>query len=338
MTPTTTGNLSAIESIILVRLLAGGEKGETRSKIQKDLEPLLAHRWDGATLTERMEQTLAALESSGLLVIIPGKTKRAASKFVLTAEGHRSGLEFLGVPQLRTKTTWGVLRKTYLPARVLGISVSAEAVFKALSSEPAFQAVLLKQQFDLSISELPKPDEATDALAWKLIGFEGENRKFNPKNIKTALFNRALGDGHAADFKKAAIRLLAQAIGARRDDPKELRDAVVRSLIDRDENVPAQSTIDLASFAEQVKSVARECPTGRFGDNKVFIVHVWKALQRDPQFQTMGLDTFKERLAEANNARLLDLTRADLVQAMDPDDVRQSEVHYLNATFHFVRI
>ncbi len=40
----------------------------------------------------------------------------------------------------------------------------------------------------------------------------------------------------------------------------------------------------------------------------------------------------------ANNARLLDLSRADLVQAMDPDDVRLSEVNYLNATFHFVRI
>jgi hypothetical protein len=338
MTPVTLKNLSSIESLVLVRLLATGEKGGTGSKIKKDLEPLLAHRWQGAALTERIEHTLNSLESKGLLALVPGKTKKAAPKFVLTAEGHRNGLEFLGVSQLRPKTTWAVLRKTYLPARVLGISASAEAVFKALSSEPAFQAVLLKRQFNLSIAELPKPDEATDALAWKLIGFEGENQKFNPKNVKTALFNRALGDGHIADFKKAATRLLARAVAARRDDPKELRDAVVRSLIDREENGPTQPPLDLVSFAEQVKSVARECPTGRFGDSKVFIIHVWNAIQSDPTFRTMGLDTFKEQLAEANNARLLDLSRADLVQAMDPDDVRQSEVHYLNATFHFVRI
>ena len=310
----------------------------------------------GAALTERIEHTLAALESMGLLALIPGKTKKAAPKFVLTAEGHRHGLEFLGVPQLRPKTTWAVLRKTYLPACALGIPASSEALFKALSSEPAFQAVLLKRQYGLSIAELPKPDQATDGLAWKLIGFEGEDRKFNPKNVKTALFNRALGDGRAADFKKAATRLLAQRIGARRDDPKELRDAVVRSLIDQDENgaappnqrelapilafvpPPARPPVDLRSFAEQVKSTARDCPTGRFGDNKVFIAHVWKALQVDPAFRTMELAAFKEHLAEANNARLLDLSRADLVQAMDPDDVRQSEVHYLNATFHFVRI
>ena len=87
-----------------------------------------------------------------------------------------------------------------------------------------------------------------------------------------------------------------------------------------------------------MKSSSRNCPTGHFGDNKVFIAHVWRALQADPAFRGMELATFKEHLTEANNARLLDLSRADLVQAMNPDDVHQSEVHYLNATFHFIRI
>jgi hypothetical protein len=357
MTTPAPRNLSPIESLVLVRLLATGEKGEAGSKIKKDLEPLLAHRWQGAVLTERIEHTLNALESKGLLALVPGKTKKAAPKFVLTAEGHRNGLEFLGVSQLRPKTTWTVLRKTYLPACAIGIPASSEARFKALSSEPAFQAVLLRQQYGLSIAELPKPDQATDGLAWKLIGFEGEDRKFNPKNVKTALFNRALGNGRAADFKKAATRLLAQRVGARRDDPKELRDAVVRGLIDQEDNgaspaesagvLPqsspvsssaARSPVDLRTFAEQVKSAARDCRTGRFGENKVFIAHVWKALQVDPAFRSMELPAFKEHLAEANNARLLDLSRADLVQAMDPDDVRESEVHYMSATFHFVRI
>ena len=353
MTTTTSEKLSAIESLALVRLLAVGEKGETGSKIKKDLEPLLGHRWEGAALNERIEQTLAALESVGLVLLLPGKTKKAAPRFAPTVDGHRRGLEFLGVPQLRPKTTWTVLRKTYLPACAVGIPASSEVLYKTLSSEPAFQAVLLKQQYGLSIAELPKPDQATDALAWKLIGFEGEDRKFNVKNIKTVLFNRALGEGHAPDFKKAATRLLAQRLGARRDAPKELRDAVLRGWIDREdggealaESVGTSQTpllvphppFDLVSFAEQVKSAARGCQAGRFGDNKVFIAHVWKALQVDPTFPTMELATFKERLAEANNARFLDLSRADLIQAMDPDDVRQSEVHYLSATFHFVRI
>jgi hypothetical protein len=52
----------------------------------------------------------------------------------------------------------------------------------------------------------------------------------------------------------------------------------------------------------------------------------------------MGLDGFKQRLAEANNARLLDLSRADMVEAMDPEEVSLSEVDYLGARYHFVLI
>jgi len=328
-------------------LLATGNTGDTAAKIKKDLEPLLGHRWEGAALTERIDLALAELESNGLVALMRGKSKKTVPKVVLTVTGRQRGLEFLGVRELKPKTTWGLLKKTYLPARVLEMPLSSDVLFKAFSSEPAFQAVLLKRQYSLSTADVPRPDEATDALAWKLIGFEGEARKFNPKNVKTAIFNRALGDHHVTDFKKAAARLLANCLGARRDDPKELREAVLRSWIDEHEpggeklssspSLPSHG-LDLPSFAGQVKTAARTCPTGRFGDSKVFIAHIWRSLQSDPAFRTMDLATFKERLAEANNARLLDLSRADLVQAMDPNDVRQSEVHYLNATFHFVRI
>ena len=100
----------------------------------------------------------------------------------------------------------------------------------------------------------------------------------------------------------------------------------------------ALAEADLREFSRKVLAAARACPTGRYGDNKIFIVHVWRALQNDPDFQGTELFVFKQRLAEANNARLLDLSRADLVQAMDPEDVQLSEVCYLNATFHFIRI
>jgi hypothetical protein len=343
MTSTTATNLSAIGSLILARLLATSTTGDTAVKIKKDLEPLLAHRWEGAALTERIDRTIAELESNGVVALVRGKSKNAVPKVVLTVAGRQRGLEFLGVRDLKPKTTWGLLKKTYLPARVLGMPASSDVLFKAFSSEPAFQAVLLKRQYGLSTADVPKPDEATDALAWKLIGFEGEARKFNPKNVKTALFNRALGDGRATDFKKAATRLLAHRLGARRDDSKELREVLLRGWIDEHElddkkPSPPLHGLDLPSFAERVKATARACRTGRFGDSKVFIASIWRSLQSDPVFRTMDLSAFKERLAEANNARLLDLSRADLVQAMDPDDVRESEVHYLNATFHFVRI
>jgi hypothetical protein len=339
---TTETNLAAIGPLILVRLLAAGEKGESASKIQKDLEPLLAHRLSGLPLDLAVNRAVDELKAAGLVAFLPGKSRKAAPKIALTAEGHQRALEFLDVAQLRPKTTWTVLRKTYLPASVLGLPASSEAQFKAMASEPIFKAVLLKRQYNLPTAQIPKLDDAIDALAWKLIGFEGETRKFDVKNVKTAVLNRALGDGRAADFKKAASRLVAQRSGARRDDPKELRDAVLRDWVDRKSGVDTSDqrprTKDQEALAERVKAAARACPTGRYGDNKVFIVHVWRMLQSDPDFAEMGFDQFKEFLALANNSRHLDLSRADLVQAMDPDDVRLSEVHYLNATFHFIRI
>src|SRR4029077_14684332 len=96
-----------------------------------------------------------------------------------------------------------------------------------------------------------------------------------------------------------------------------------------DSNVIAQAPappLDLALFARTVLAAARDCQSGRYGDNKVFVVHVWRALLHDPDFQGIDLATFKARLAEANNARLLNLSRADLVQAMDRQDVQLSEV------------
>jgi hypothetical protein len=344
----------AIGALLLCRLLLVSEKGETVAKIQRDIEPLVQHRWSGTALADEVHRSLGDLEANGLVSILRGKTKKSVPKAVLTGEGRREAMAFLQIESLKPKTTWSTLRKTYLPARALGISPSTDASMKAIASDPGFKAIVLKQQFQIAAAALPKLDDILDALAWKLIGFEPAGRKFTLKAVKSALFNRELGNESAADFKKAASQLLARRLGARRDDSKELRDAVMRGWVDRDleihsgrggAQVPSAAPVtaphaelDLAAFAAHVKAAASTCATGQYGGNKVFIAHVWAALRSNPLFQNMSLSAFKDRLAEANNARLLDLSRADLVQAMNADDVRQSEVHYLSATFHFVRI
>ena len=344
----------AISELILARLLTAGDKGELGSKVRKDLEPLLSERWTGPDLAALVDRAIDELESAGLVAGRPGKSKKAAPRIALTDAGRRRALEALGVAELKPRTTWASLRKTYLPAKALGLPAATESAFKAMSSDPVFRAVLLKRQYGLPTAKVPKLDDAIDALAWKLIGFEGVARKFDARAVKTALLNRELGDGRAADFKKAAGRLVARRAGARRDDGKELRDAVLRDWIARGEpgraeapmgqpeappiEPEAPTTLAPPALAERVRAAARECPTGRYGDHKVFIAHVWDRLQTEPDFAGMDLDGFKRALAEANNLRLLDLARADLVQAMDPEDVRRSEIRYLNATFHFVRI
>ena len=94
---------------------------------------------------------------------------------------------------------------------------------------------------------------------------------------------------------------------------------------------------DLTAFAATVRALAAGSPPqDRFHDNKVFIAALWRASQREPSFPRLSLAEFKQRLVEANSHNLLHLSRADLVQAMDPQLVADSETVYLNATFHFV--
>jgi hypothetical protein len=64
---------------------------------------------------------------------------------------------------------------------------------------------------------------------------------------------------------------------------------------------------------------------GRFGDRKVFIGALWRQFRTSPAFDGMTLEQFKDRLVEAQKQRLLVLARADLVSAMDPKEVAQSE-------------
>ena len=63
--------ISPIESLVLVRLLPAGEKGETTAKIEKDLAPLLSHRWTGTALTAVLDRAVIKLASLGLVAEKP---------------------------------------------------------------------------------------------------------------------------------------------------------------------------------------------------------------------------------------------------------------------------
>ena len=260
----------------------------------------------------------------------------------MTAEGRQTILEFLKVKQLPTKPkpNWKKLKHSLLMAPALDLPGPGES----LSKEAGFHAVLLKRQYDLPLGDYPTLKQAKAEWLRKMLGM-GAKEKITLETVQAALLKKELGDGAPTDLKKVLNRLLARQLRARRDDTKELRDEVLRHWVDRSLGIPESRAepppappFDLNHFADRVVTAARACPTGRHGDSKVFIVHVWRMLRDDPEFRGTDFPTFKQRLAEANNARLLDLSRADLVQAMDPEDVQLSEVSYLNASFHFIRI
>jgi hypothetical protein len=98
------------------------------------------------------------------------------------------------------------------------------------------------------------------------------------------------------------------------------------------ETASAKTTETIKS--DILKSAAATPKTGWFGDNKVFISHAFDQFKKDNPDSGMDLAGFKKFLVDNLRGQL---SRADLVSAMDPKDVAASEVEYLNATFHFIR-
>lgn len=339
---------SVLASLVLARLLVAPDKGATLAQVRKDLDPLVAHRWTGAAWTERLERSLDQLESDGS-VVRKKPLKGKIDSFVLAPEGRTRALELLDLEALPPKTTWGALKKSFLPARALGLPGPKGERLKTFASEVGFKAAVLRARFDLPLSEYPKAGDADNALLWKLLGFpEHCTKKLSVAALKSAVLQRELG-GHAATKPaEQHNQFVAKTLGARRPKADELRLSLLRQWIDQDAAAPpaAPATngpppqVDeaqaLKTFAAHVLAAARSSSSGRFGD-KVFIAHVWRAARHDPALGSLGLDEFKHRLGEANQVRLLDLSRADMVEAMDPADVRESETRYQGATYHFVR-
>src|SRR5690606_35612296 len=99
---------------------------------------------------------------------------------------------------------------------------------------------------------------------------------------------------------------------------------------------PALDDAFVARAAAKIEQAARAPSARRFGPDKVFIASVWESLARDPELCGLGEAGFKDLLVEAHRRGLVDLSRADLVAAMDPRDVAASETRHRNATYHFI--
>lgn len=97
----------------------------------------------------------------------------------------------------------------------------------------------------------------------------------------------------------------------------------------------------LEEFSKVVQQVVNSMDdSGRFGSRKVFISAAYNAAK--PMLPEMSIDEFKRTLIEANRRDLLALHRADLVGAMDPKMVQDSEttedLGFTKAQFHFIEI
>lgn len=96
-------------------------------------------------------------------------------------------------------------------------------------------------------------------------------------------------------------------------------------------------TLDAVAVGNLVSEILPKVgPEGRFGQ-KVFVSAIWEALEREHRLPSwLTLPKFKELLVAANRARLVTLSRADLIGAMNRKLVDASEIEDRGANFHFV--
>ncbi|HYO56372.1 hypothetical protein [Archangium sp.] len=323
--------VSRVGELVLVWLLTRAEGKGSRSGLSSALKSFAEHRWTSGEWSTRLDESLAALESGGLI-------QQTARKGVsLTKEGRARALAFLGVERLHKSLTWKKLRLTHLTALALGLPSSNAG---RLDKADHLRAVLVQKQLGLEGVGTRKLNEVRDELCWKQLGVETD-KPFTLAAVQSFLLGKLLQASREVKPSQAMQQLAARSVGARRMDAESLRVAALQSwLIPTTEPAPSDSPAPrpaedgLPAFAERVLHTARTSETGRFGDDRVFISHVWLAM-RD-----QGLDeqSFKNRLVEANQKRLLSLSRADMVELMDPADVEASEIRHLGATFHFIAL
>jgi hypothetical protein len=181
-----------------------------------------------------------------------------------------------------------------------------------------------------------------------------EKKKMTLGDLRAALLARELDI--AVRKPQAVARIAAATLSgaARGGDAAVTQALTARWLFDEPltaaENVAPESrrarrdaqgtTAPAAAPVERIAAKALQAADGpgahQFGDNKVFIGSVWRALADDPEIGRLGEATFKRQLAEAHRRGLLKLGRADLVAAMDPSEVSASEIKHQNATYHFI--
>jgi hypothetical protein len=309
--------------LVLVRMALPGKKPAGPAAVRKDVGKVLNHELSGAEFDDLRSE----LADAGFLA------KGQRNTFALTDAGRERALRFLDVAEIPPRTNWSTVIARYLFPRAAGLSANAAA---KLDNGDKLAAFILKQKYGLAGGAGSTVNRVLEAIACKQLGFSGETTL---DGLLCAVLSRLMGSERLTKEKLVKqLPLFETGLTAAKADAARCK--VVRDWLGGPPPEPASpETFDLPTFAATVRALAASSPPqDRFHDNKVFIAALWRASQREPSFPRLSLPDFKLRLVEANSQNLLHLSRADLVQAMDPQLVADSEASFLNANFHFVLI
>lgn len=315
--------MSDLADLLLARLVMPSKSPPSPAALHKDVAPLIR----GGLKKERVMEVLSGFRSSGLL---PPKGQ------ALTESGRARALAMLGLAELPPKCNWSKVKAGFLVPKALGLKPWTEAEIERVATADKLAARLLKSKYELPVPPETNLGGVVESLVCKLAGFPGCK---SLKELVASVLSRELDADPPLPAKDAAKLAPRMLLGIAKAGVDGYRMKIIGGAFeDRAEPCaePPQPETGLRAFATIVLEAAPDCPTGWSGDDLVLISHVWNHVK--DRFHPLELAGFKEKLITANRERLLSLSRADLVQALDPQDVRESETSHLNATFHFLKI
>ena len=298
-----TSSTDRIDQLALVWLMVPRKESRV-SGFSEQLKPIA----DGADERTRLaNESVARLRGRGMLE--PGNLLR------LTEAGRRSAAEILGVasiPARQKKLEWA---KKVLLLRTMDVVPTPAALAKA-GTAAAFAARIVARRHSIHGKVEADPSKVLAVLARRALGLQDTPTELKLKDVFSAVFLRG-------------------------DPPMPLDEASAHG--QNGHSGPASGTwllrlddCDIDEFAQRVREAARSAETGRW-HGAVFISHVWSTLQARGDVG-ITFEKFKRRLIQAYQKELIELSRADLVEAMPTADVTESETVHSGARFHFVRL
>jgi hypothetical protein len=345
-----------LDKLVLVWLLVP-RKSPGLTTLARMLAPFV--RRTGASAESVARQSLARLKAGGDI--------EADTTWMLSPAGRDKALRTLGISALPKRVSWSWISKLLL-ARATGTEPKP-SVMRSLGTADGLAAAVLQRARGLPTNTPLSPKQVAQALAWRELGVES-TAPITRNAILAHIARKASPSAPARKLPKApfsaAIQALAWATlgdspkdasiqttliqrwmaGPKATEPVERRPPINDAVHHIDAPLSADASVQdtivdapsaLRVFADRAVAAARTSKTGRWGEQKVFISHVWDQYCRDDAQPAIELDTFKKWLVRANQAGFLSLSRADLIDAMDANDVRRSEISSLGATFHFIK-
>jgi hypothetical protein len=323
--------LDKLEVLILARLSVAGRRPPSDAEVSRSLQPAWARRLAPGAWRETYARALASLRRQASI---------EPDRLALTAAGRdrlKTALRLRAAPRVKS---WSEFRRRHLPHLVFVGTRPSETIDPRLA--------LLAERLSVPIAARSTTESVLAAWLKRQLGVEG---KPSLENVGLALLGRELGLRPTQRPRALLRQSLALLSGATKDSADAVLDARLSrwACSERAPAKPARAAARAAPLAPaapdaafvqravgKIERAAREPSARRFGPDKVFIASVWESLARDPELCALGEAGFKRLLVEAHRRGLLELSRADMVAAMDPKDVAASETRHLSATYHFI--